>query len=248
MKPLLFLVLFVGYCSASLKIVNGTDAEEGEFPFMVSLRHGVDHACGGTIINSKHVLTAAHCVCDYGNAKNTDGYNIQYGSIHITRTYERTMEVEKFICADYNPQLGTNDVAIVRLVSTLPMIDGWQSVYLKNDLKTDFQHDGWVVGWGRLWDAGPIPSVLQKLQVTTLSDSACGTQHDSDHHLCAKSIGPVGGICNGDSGGALIVSGGGQVGIASFITTTCGTTTDVTPDGFSKVSTYYQWIINNSNL
>ncbi|KAF2883119.1 hypothetical protein ILUMI_23060 [Ignelater luminosus] len=46
------------------RIVGGKDCRTKEFPFMASIqfpKHQLTHRCGGTLINSFHVLTAAHC-------------------------------------------------------------------------------------------------------------------------------------------------------------------------------------------
>ncbi|WP_031009809.1 S1 family peptidase, partial [Streptomyces rimosus] len=52
--------------SVHTKIVGGTKASQGEFPFMVRLSMG----CGGALYAKDIVLTAAHCV--NGSGPNTD--------------------------------------------------------------------------------------------------------------------------------------------------------------------------------
>lgn len=46
---------------APQKIVGGTRAAPGEFPYMASIRYLGHHCCGGAIIGPRHILTAAHC-------------------------------------------------------------------------------------------------------------------------------------------------------------------------------------------
>lgn len=44
------------------RIVGGLDAEEGQFPYMASIRNeGGYHLCGGAIINNVYIVTACHC-------------------------------------------------------------------------------------------------------------------------------------------------------------------------------------------
>lgn len=62
------LVALAATASASLikkpVIVGGTEVtSDTQFPYMASVRDGFDwHICGGTIVNSRYLLTAGHCV------------------------------------------------------------------------------------------------------------------------------------------------------------------------------------------
>ncbi|KAH3845683.1 hypothetical protein DPMN_087964 [Dreissena polymorpha] len=59
---------------ASRRIVNGQAFERGQWPFLVSLHYlkpndytihtGIQHLCGGSLIDPYWVFTAAHCYSD----------------------------------------------------------------------------------------------------------------------------------------------------------------------------------------
>ena len=45
-------------------IVGGQNADKDEYPWQIMLKYDGDFYCGGSIINNRTILTAAHCVID----------------------------------------------------------------------------------------------------------------------------------------------------------------------------------------
>lgn len=43
------------------RVVGGSTASSGQFPYITSLRRSNSHFCGGVIVSGLHILTAAHC-------------------------------------------------------------------------------------------------------------------------------------------------------------------------------------------
>lgn len=104
-QHLILVGLFVCTASApSGRVVNGTDADIEDYPFMTKIRDGYTHKCSGSILNERWVLTAAHCSGDniyYGSANATDGERI---SIILWIRHEK-----------YNIWTLENDIAVVLL-------------------------------------------------------------------------------------------------------------------------------------
>ncbi|XP_060535455.1 chymotrypsin-2-like [Cylas formicarius] len=224
----------------SSRIVNGTNAEEGEFPFAVSLRYKSSHTCGGTILNENFVLTAAHCVCTNQTPRNSSLYSIQYGMVNITRDPVNTLDVKQIFCHQFDSEKLIYDCAVLELESSLPNDKSWRSVELSQKFVAEKSTTGVIIGWGKVEQEGPLARTLQKLDVDVYDETTCrNTSRDNTHHICFGSA--FGGACNGDSGTALLVDGM-QVGIASFITDKCGVADKDHPNVYSKVSSYYEWI------
>ncbi|XP_030750144.1 chymotrypsin-1-like [Sitophilus oryzae] len=225
----------------SPRIVNGTDAEEGEFPFAVSLRYKSRHTCGGTILNEKYILSAAHCVCNNQEPRNSSYYSIQYGLNKIFPEPINTINISKIYCNQFNSEALIYDSAVLELESPLPDNESWKPVKLAENFVTAEPQNGLIIGWGKTGHDKPISIVLQKLEVDIYDDETCGASMNNVHHICFGAL--SGGACNGDSGTALLVDDM-QVGIASFITNKCGIATKKHPNVYSRVSTYYEWINN----
>ncbi|KAI4457469.1 chymotrypsin-related [Holotrichia oblita] len=101
----------------SWRIVGGSDAAPGQFPWQVSIRSSSTggHNCGGSILNSKWILTAAHCVV---NTSPSTWY-IVVGSLTLS-SGGNPYQISRIIShADYNAAQIKNDVAVVELEQEL---------------------------------------------------------------------------------------------------------------------------------
>ena len=68
-----------GKANTSNRIVGGVDTEKHEYPWQVGLNLG-GALCGGTIISSRHVLTAAHCTAGV-SANDVSETVVKYGRL-----------------------------------------------------------------------------------------------------------------------------------------------------------------------
>src|SRR4051794_16426928 len=73
--------------SAQQRIVGGSAAAVGQFPYQVAVDAN-GGLCGGSILDDTHVATAAHCVVDttsgdYPFIDDPGNYSVQYGGVNI---------------------------------------------------------------------------------------------------------------------------------------------------------------------
>ncbi|XP_012261245.2 chymotrypsin-1-like [Athalia rosae] len=227
------------------KIIGGDNAEEGEFPWQVSLRDNGRHFCGGTLISNQHVLTAAHCLISRNLTITTviTGTNslARGGETHAVKTITYH---SKFVGGSESYRY---DVGVITLAAPLTVSNVQRPIALASE-NTPIAVDLVVSGWGRaLYPSDTLPTMLQKVHLTALDIKSC--QHFWPDmriymdHLCAlKEYGA--GVCNGDSGGPLVYNNE-VVGIVSW-GNPCARGV---PDVYTRVYSYLIWIreiLNNT--
>lgn len=74
-----FSAVLAAAATINKRIKGGEDAKEGEFPFLVRLNYNQPtRLCGGSLLDSTTVLTAAHCLVGNALVSVTAGSLVNY--------------------------------------------------------------------------------------------------------------------------------------------------------------------------
>ena len=234
LAALLLLLAAIGPAAAAPakdpRIIGGEPADLGEYPFMVALLYepwgGSDYQmqyCGGSLIGSRWVLTAAHCVDFLTSAEEL--------TVVVNRTDLESgdgtrVEAKNFyIHPDYiTSTSGTPDVALIELAKPVRGVEPIQLAGAGDDIYETPGELLTVIGWGNTTMTGHpnYPSELQELQVPVVSDAECDFAYGGgvivEVEVCAGDRAVD--SCQGDSGGPLFATTENgdwvQVGIVSW--------------------------------
>lgn len=229
------------------RIVGGTNAKEGEFPWMVSLQRngffGRSHFCAGSIANERNIITAAHCIEELhpiGVWAVAGEYRLDLDS-----GFEQELRAANFVLHEqYDPVQLKNDIGIIRLNGSFTFNPYLKQVKLPG--KGYFTHPGTAVtvaGWGSTKEGGSLSNVLLKATIPVVSDEDCrviyGAEVIDDSMLCAGYTSGGYDSCQGDSGGQLMLQDENLVGIVSW-GQGCGQPDY--PGVYTEVSAFVDWI------
>ncbi|KAF5284116.1 hypothetical protein FQR65_LT00116 [Abscondita terminalis] len=244
---LVLVLIILGLCATSLagtdRIVGGSAAADGQYPYQVSLRSNQNsHFCGGSVINSNWVLTAAHCV--YGKSGSSMMVVTGTNYLHGGGSFYRVTQV--IWHESYDPSNNVNDIALLRVYGSIAYNSKVQPILLSDN--TPSPGTALVLsGWGLTsYPSQQLPSYLQHIQLTAISLNQCygalSGMPVSGGNLCTFKA-PGQGACQGDSGGPL-TGNGKQVGVVSWgIPCAKGV-----PDVFTNVAVYRNWIRNKTGV
>ncbi|XP_069596442.1 chymotrypsinogen A-like [Ranitomeya imitator] len=228
--------------SGYARIVNGEEAVSGSWPWQVSLQDRTGwHFCGGSLLNSDWVVTAAHC-----GVISTDRIVVGEHDRSSSAEAIQTLAVGKvFTHPNWNSNTISNDISLIKLASSAVLGSRVSPVCLANP--GEVYDDGRLCvtsGWGLTrWNALNTPSKLQQTSLPVLSNEQCKVHWGSnilDSMICAGAAGAS--SCMGDSGGPLVCQRDGAwtlVGIVSWGSSTCSTSY---PGVYARVTVLRDWV------
>lgn len=236
------LVFLSGASSASegdvgVAIVGGEQAPAGSWPSHALVRPGGIYLCGGTLVASRWVLTAAHCL-EGVRARDT---TVALGTKRSSSPGKTIAQM--FSHPRYNSRTFQNDIALLRLRSGsyLP------SARLARPEDAPYfsgGQDGFIAGWGRLcFETCSYPELLRQATLEIRSQEECADiygEYWDNGWVCAGGGSPD--ACQGDSGGPLEVdspSGRLLLGVVSW-GIECAK--PEYPGAYTKIPKYLSWI------
>ncbi|XP_036001158.1 trypsin-3 [Fundulus heteroclitus] len=237
MKILIFLSLLGAALVAAddEKVVGGYECGRHSVPYQVSLNAGY-HFCGGSLISSQWVISAAHCY------KSRIQVRLGEHDIAVNEGTEQWIDGAKMIRhPQYNSYNLDNDIMLIKLSRPAALNGYVQTVALPSRCPVA-DESCLVSGWGNTSAGGSnYPNRLQCLRQPIIDHRICRNAYPhlfTDNMVCSGFMHGGASSCQGDSGGPL-VCGGQLQGVVSW---GYDCAMQGHPSVYARVCRYNSWI------
>ncbi|XP_037550027.1 transmembrane protease serine 7 [Nematolebias whitei] len=234
------------------RVVGGVNAVEGEWPWQVSLHFAGSLYCGASVLSPYWLISAAHC---FNKDRLSDP---RYWSAHLGMLTQGSAkyvaEIQRIVVHEYyNAYTFDYDIALLHLKKAWPPSLSLlvQPVCLPSSSHTVTEsHRCIVTGWGyRSEDDKILPSVLQKAQVSVMTQTECQKIYGliSPRMLCAGVPSGERDACRGDSGGPLSCQapGGSRWFLIGIVSWGSGCGRPNLPGVYTRVNKFTSWIYSH---
>ncbi|XP_033334077.2 trypsin-1 [Megalopta genalis] len=240
-----------GLTNTQRRIVGGTETKVNQYPWMVLMMFRGRFYCGGSVINSRYVVTAAHCV-DRFDPSLMSVRILEHNQNSTTEAETQTFKVESVMKhSGYSTYNYNNDIALVRLTEPIDFKGNMRPVCLPEREKSFAGATGVVTGWGAIGESGPTSQTLQEVMVPILSNNECrNTKYPArritDNMLCAGYKEGNKDSCQGDSGGPLHIANDNNYHLVGVVSWGEGCARPGYPGVYTRVNRYLTWISRNT--
>lgn len=182
-------------------IVGGSEAPAHSWPWAVAVYIGSGPSlsnyrfvCGASLISSRYVLGAAHCVSHNNRITKPENIGLLIGA-HDRRYEGKHYGVDKVLVhSKYDERLMQNDIALYRLSQPIDLTatDDITPVCLPSpdmDGRDLSRQMAYLVGWGTTTAGGKTSDHLRQVQVPIITNQDCVKSYNSimvtSKQLCA---------------------------------------------------------------
>lgn len=229
------------------RISGGTLCHRGQCPWQVLIRDSRDVGfCGGSLINSRWVITAAHCL---------DLVRPHHVTIGDFDKYRRELKEQKigveriWTHPHYDSNNYNGDIALLYLSSEVVFNEYAIPICLPSPnlaaLLAEEGRVGMVSGWGATHSRGSTLHFLMRVQLPIVSMDTCQQSTRrlvTDNMFCAGYGTGAADACKGDSGGPFAVSYQNTWFLLGIVSWGDGCAERGKYGVYTRVSNYIPWI------
>ncbi|XP_006720026.2 coagulation factor VII isoform X4 [Homo sapiens] len=236
------------------RIVGGKVCPKGECPWQVLLLVNGAQLCGGTLINTIWVVSAAHCFDKIKNWRNLIAVLGEHDLSEHDGDEQSRRVAQVIIPSTYVPGTTNHDIALLRLHQPVVLTDHVVPLCLPERTFSErtlaFVRFSLVSGWGQLLDRGATALELMVLNVPRLMTQDCLQQsrkvgdspNITEYMFCAGYSDGSKDSCKGDSGGPHATHYRGTWYLTGIVSWGQGCATVGHFGVYTRVSQYIEWL------